>query len=44
MREMAPGRKSEEGTAKGKVPAREQLSCGAFVDLDMARETMPAHV
>jgi hypothetical protein len=44
MREMAPGRKPEEGIAKGTVLVREQLSCGAFVDLDTARETMPAHV
>lgn len=44
MREMVPGRKFEEGTAKGKVLVREQLSCGAFVDLDTARETMAAHV
>jgi hypothetical protein len=44
MREMALGRKSEEGTAKEKVLVWEQLSCGAFMDLATARETMPTHV
>jgi hypothetical protein len=39
-----PGRKPEEGTTKGKVLVGKYLSCGVFVGLDTACETMPAHV